>query len=34
MQVGVDGHAFAGFESVDESMGAGPIAFGVPPERG
>ncbi len=32
VEVGVDGHRVGGFEVVDESVGAGPIAFGVPPE--
>ena len=33
MKIGVDGHRFGGFELVDEIVGAGPVAVGIPPER-
>jgi hypothetical protein len=32
MQVSVDGHGVRGGELVDESVGAGPVVAGVPPE--
>jgi len=32
VKVGVDGHAFGRVELIDEGVGAGPVAFGVPPE--
>jgi len=34
VEVGVNGHAFVSFQRVDKVVGAGPVAFRVPPEGG
>ena len=34
VEIGVNGHAVLGVELVDQAVSTGPIALGVPPERG